>query len=56
MGKLFSMHGSEKNARRVQVGKPDEKGPLRRKDVGERMILKWIGLFWLRIETSGRLQ
>jgi hypothetical protein len=42
MGKTFSMYGREKNARRVLVGKPDGKGPLRRQDIGERMILKWI--------------
>jgi hypothetical protein len=42
MGKIFSMHGREKNAQRVLVGKPDRKGPLRRQNVGERMILKWI--------------
>jgi hypothetical protein len=34
--------GAKMNAHRMLVGKPEEKGPLGRLDVGGRIILKWI--------------
>jgi hypothetical protein len=59
--------GEKRNACRILVGKSDGKRPLRRPrcrwvhnikiDLREikwdRMV--WIGLIWLRIETTGRL-
>jgi hypothetical protein len=42
MGRAYSTNGEKKNAYRRLVGKPEEKRPLGRKDVGGWTILKWI--------------
>jgi hypothetical protein len=58
--------GEKRNAYRILVGKPEGKRPLGRPrrrwvanikmDVREREDgMEWIGLIWLRIETSGGL-
>jgi hypothetical protein len=57
--------GGKRNAYRILVGKPEGKSPLRRprciwvnniKWILERWDgIAWIGLIWLRMETSGGL-
>jgi hypothetical protein len=57
--------GEERKLYKVLVGKPEGKRPLgrprRRWEDGIRMDLReiglgvWIGLYWLRIGTGGRL-
>jgi hypothetical protein len=57
--------GEKRNAYRVWVGKPEERGHLEGLGIEERIILKWMlkkqdgkawaGLLWLSIGTSSRL-
>jgi hypothetical protein len=60
MARACSTNGEKRTAYRILVGKPEGKRPLgrpRHRWVGnikmDRMV--WIGLIWLRIETSGGL-
>jgi hypothetical protein len=47
----------KRNAYRILVGKPERKRPRRKWVNNIKMDLKeiWIGLIWLRIETSEEL-
>jgi hypothetical protein len=57
--------GKKRNACRVLVGKPEERGPLGRPRCRLGIVLRWIlekldgmiwtGFIWLRIGTSGKL-
>jgi hypothetical protein len=59
--------GAKRNAYRILVGKPEGKTPLgrtRRRWVDNNKMeltlekqdgMVWVGLIWLKIETSGRL-
>jgi hypothetical protein len=67
MGRECSTNGEKRNAYRILVGKPEGKIPLGgprhrwvdniKKDLREIGWdgVDWIGLMWLRIETSGGL-
>jgi hypothetical protein len=45
--------GKERGVYRVLVGKSEGKRPLGDPGVGGRIILRWTGLGWLRIEAGG---
>jgi hypothetical protein len=48
MVRTCSTLGGKRNAYRSLVGQPEGKRPLRRPDVGEKIILKWM------LERNGR--
>jgi hypothetical protein len=61
---LVARMGETRNAYRILVGKPEGKRSLRRprrrwvdniKMNLRKNLMMWIGLIWLRIETSGEL-
>jgi hypothetical protein len=64
MDRACSTNGKKRNACRIFVGKPEGKKSLARPNVCGWTILRlileredgmvWIGLIWLRIETSVR--